>query len=205
MKTHLQHTHWIIVLLICCSSFLWGQDHIQFKNYTISDGLSQSVVNCIVQDNLSAMWLGTQDGINRFNGKSFEVFSAESGFDVSNEYVLSVAKDTKGDIWFGTYDGIVHYEPHLEKFTSHTLPGNKRIEVRSIAFDGQGNVWLGAAFGNIYVFDNKTQQFNLRSKKTFSSNIVGIKIQGDKLYALSEYEGLLVTSLDFSDKKIDSV
>lgn len=202
MKTHLQHTHWIIVLLICCSSFLWGQDHIQFKNYTISDGLSQSVVNCIVQDNLSAMWLGTQDGINRFNGKSFEVFSAESGFDVSNEYVLSVAKDTKGDIWFGTYDGIVHYEPHLEKFTSHTLPGNKRIEVRSIAFDGQGNVWLGAAFGNIYVFDNKTQQFNLRSKKTFSSNIVGIKIQGDKLYALSEYEGLLVTSLDFSDKKL---
>ena len=201
MKINLLHILRTTVLLVWSCSFLWGQDHIQFKNYTISDGLSQSVVNCIVQDNLSAMWLGTQDGINRFNGKSFEVFSAESGFDVSNEYVLSVAKDTKGDIWFGTYDGLVHYEPQLEKFTSHTLPGNKRIEVRSIAFDAQGNVWVGAAFGNIFVFDNKTQQFNLRSKKTFNSNIVGINIKGDKLYALSEYDGVLVTSLDFSDKK----
>jgi class 3 adenylate cyclase/ligand-binding sensor domain-containing protein/predicted metal-dependent HD superfamily phosphohydrolase len=148
------------------------------------------------------MWLGTQDGINRFNGKSFEVFSAEGGFDVSNEYVLSLAKDKKGDIWFGTYDGLVHYEPQLEKFTSHTLTGNRRIEVRSIAFGPTGNVWIGGAFGNIYEFDKTKKEFLLRSKKTFDSNIVGIKILNEKFYALSEYEGMLVASLDFSKKKI---
>lgn len=201
MKTNLLHTLRTIVLLLWSCSLLLGQDHIQFKNYTISDGLSQSVVHCIVQDNLSAMWLGTQDGINRFNGKSFEVFSAESGFDVSNEYVLSVAKDQKGDIWFGTYDGLVHYEPKLEKFTSFTLPGNKRIEVRSITFDASGNIWIGAAFGNIYEFNQSTKKFSLKSKKTFDSNIVGILIRKDKLYALSEYEGVLIASLDFSEIK----
>ena len=202
MKTNFLHTLRIFVLIIWSYSVLLGQDHIQFKNYTISDGLSQSVVHCIVQDNMSAMWLGTQDGINRFNGKSFEVFSAESGFDVSNEYVLSVAKDARGDIWFGTYDGLVHYEAQLEKFTSYTLPGNKRIEVRSIDFDANGDVWISAAYGNIYEFEKTSHQFFLRSKKTFDSNIVGIKIKGDKLYALSEYEGVLVTSLDFKEKRM---
>jgi len=202
MKTNFLNILGAIVLFLWSCSLTWGQDHIQFKNYTISDGLSQSVVNCIVQDDLSAMWLGTQDGINRFNGKSFEVFSAESGFDVSNEYVLSVVKDKKGDIWFGTYDGLVHYEPALEKFTSYTLPGNKRIEVRSIAFDKNESIWVGAAFGNIYEFNKTQKKFTLKSKKTFESNIVSIKIQENKLYALSEYEGVLVASLDFAEKKI---
>jgi class 3 adenylate cyclase/ligand-binding sensor domain-containing protein/predicted metal-dependent HD superfamily phosphohydrolase len=192
----------ITVLLFLIWSCAIAQDHIQFRNYTISDGLSQSVIYCIAQDNLSALWLGTQDGINRFNGKSFEVFTSDGGYDISSGYILSTLVDSKGDVWFGTYDGLVRYQPYLEKFTSFTLPTNRRLEIRSIANDGDGNLWLGTAFGNIYKFNKSSEQFTLIDSKTFESNIAGIEFLKDKVYVLSEYEGLLITNKDFSQKQV---
>lgn len=190
----------IVAFLIGVCAF--AQDHIQFRNYTISDGLSQSVVYCVVQDNLSALWLGTQDGINRFNGTSFEVFTADGGFQISSGYILSSLVDSKGDVWFGTYDGLVRYQPYLERFTSFTLPSNRRLEIRTIANDGDGNLWIGTAFGNIYSFNKSTEQFTSLDAKTFESNIVGIQFLNDKVYILSEYEGLLVANKDLSNKRV---
>jgi len=192
---------YLIGILIGLWSCAIAQDHIQFRNYTISDGLSQSVVYCIVQDQQSALWLGTQDGINRFNGKSFEVFTQDGGYDISSGYVLTSAVDKNGEVWFGTYDGLVHYSPHEERFTSYTLPKNRRLEIRAMKFDGLGNLWLGTAFGNVYVFNRTTGQFDLKDAKSFESNIVGIEMYGDRVYILSEYEGLLVATMDFSEKK----
>ena len=46
-----------------------------FTGYSIGDGLSQSVVNCIFQDSRGFLWIGTQNGLNRFNGYKFEVYT----------------------------------------------------------------------------------------------------------------------------------
>ena len=180
---------------------LIGQDHIQFKNYTISDGLSQSFIHCIVQDDLSSIWLGTQDGINRFNGKTFDVFSADKGYDISNEYIHASKKDLKGDIWFGTYNGLVQYNPKLEKFKSFTLKDGRRIEIKAIAFDKQGNLWLGTPNGNIFIFDINTQQFTLKLVKPLGSGIVDILFNDEKVYILSEYDGILITNSNLTEKK----
>src|SRR5690554_6569578 len=81
------------------SLYLSAQDHIQFKNYTINDGLSQSSVTCIIQDKPGALWLGTQDGINKFNGKNFEVFTADNVYDIANEHIHSSFTDQYGNMW----------------------------------------------------------------------------------------------------------
>src|SRR5690554_1857858 len=96
----------LYVIFVSSGFILRAQDHIQFKNYTINDGLSQSSVSCIIQDQLGALWLGTQDGINRFNGKNFEVFSADQGYDISNGYINTSFTDRNGNMWFGTYNEI---------------------------------------------------------------------------------------------------
>lgn len=62
-----------------------------FTNYSINNGLSQSVVNCIFQDSKGYIWIGTQNGLNRFNGETFDVYSynpADSG-SISNLITFS--------------------------------------------------------------------------------------------------------------------
>ena len=52
---------------------IFSQTAYRFRNYSINDGLSQSSVTSIIQDDNHALWIGTQDGLNRFDGKSFEI------------------------------------------------------------------------------------------------------------------------------------
>ena len=81
---------------------IMAQKELRFRNFTISDGLSQSSVTTIVQDNLNALWIGTQDGLNRYDGKSFEIFTSDITEGLESEYIQCSAIDDKGNLWFGT-------------------------------------------------------------------------------------------------------
>ena len=59
----------------------------RFNNYNINDGLSQSSVNTILQDDFGGLWIGTQDGLNRFDGKSFEIFNADETEGIESPYI----------------------------------------------------------------------------------------------------------------------
>ncbi|MEX2484653.1 MAG: adenylate/guanylate cyclase domain-containing protein [Brumimicrobium sp.] len=198
---HFKLTLLLLIGFVCCFK-LQAQDHIQFKSYTINDGLSQSYVSCIVQDELGALWIGTQDGINRFNGKNFEVFSADKGYDISNEYVHTAISDDKGNLWFGTYNGLTKYDPLTEKFKSYQLNTEGRLEIHSIAHDQNNNLWLGTAFGKIYCFNTDKESFKLIDDRTFESRIVDIKYSKDEVVIVSEFEGVLFTTKDFKNKKV---
>lgn len=203
--TKFKHFYNLLILLLIGlvhGASLFGQDHIQFKNYTINDGLSQSVVSSIVQDKLGALWLGTQDGINRFNGKNFEVFSADKGYDISNEYIHTSMSDPSGNLWFGTYNGLTKYNPLKERFESFQLESKRRLEIHAIAFDTDNNLWLGTAFGRIYHFDVEREKFRLIDDATFESRIVDIQYEKGEIVVVSEFEGVLFTNEDFEKKKI---
>lgn len=180
---------------------LKAQDHIQFKSYTINDGLSQSTISCITQDKLGALWLGTQDGINRFNGKNFEVFSSEKGYDISNEFILTSFTDRNGNMWFGTYDGLTKYNPRSVNFSSYKIE-NQRVEINSITEDAEGKIWVGTAYGRIFNFDPQTNLFKLIDDKTFSSRIIDIRFKSNTLIFVSEFEGVLITDTHFKNIKL---
>ena len=175
-------------MLWSCS--LLGQDHIQFKSYTINDGLSQSYISTIVQDELGALWVGTQDGINRFNGKNFDVFNSDKGFEISNDYIISSVKDDHS-IWFGTYDGLVKYDLRSEIFKSYRID-NKRVEIRSITFDKNNELFVGTAFGNLYKLNESISKLERLNDVTFNSAITDIGFYGGKLHILTEYSGLYI-------------
>lgn len=195
-----KHPYVLFIFIWSCFSFI-AQDHIQFKSYSINDGLSQSYVSCVVQDELGALWVGTQDGINRFNGSNFEVFNTDKGYDISNEYILTVKKDEFGNIWLGTYDGLIRYNLRSEEFTSFLLENNNRIEIRSIEIDDKGNVWVGTAFGSIYKLNIKDETFIPIGYKVFESSVVDIKIRKGNILAVSEYDGMIIADKPFLNIK----
>ena len=190
------------MILLCSYLSLSAQDHIQFKNYTITEGLSQSSISCIIQDKLGALWLGTQDGINRFNGKDFEVFTGEKGYDISSEFINTSFKDRNGNMWFGTFNGLTKYNPRSVKFSSYQTQGNQRLEINSIAEDGKGTIWIGTALGKIYTFDTELNTFKLIDSQVFSSRIIDIQYKSNRLIFVSEFEGILLTNSSFENRKL---
>ncbi|HPS63529.1 MAG TPA: two-component regulator propeller domain-containing protein, partial [Bacteroidales bacterium] len=101
-------------LLVFISLFAGGKalsQNIVFSSLSLEEGLSQSVVNCICQDSRGFLWIGTQNGLNRFNGYTFEVYSHNPSDTNSlwNNWIYSIAEDREGNLWIGTKNGLNQY------------------------------------------------------------------------------------------------
>ena len=104
-----------LVLLTCISG---NSRQLFFSGYSITEGLSQSVVNCIFQDSKGYIWLGTQNGLNRFDGYSFSKykFNPDDTTSLSNNWIYAVAEDNNGDLWIGTKGGLNRYVRDEKRF-----------------------------------------------------------------------------------------
>lgn len=193
-----------LIVFVTFVTSLWscvlGQDHLQFKSYTINDGLSQSVVFNVAQDGFGALWIATQDGINRFNGKEFDVFSSDQGFNISNDYIHDVKKDEKGNLWFASNNGLITYQTKKERFNSYHVPEKDRLELRSLLPDKNGNVWVGTAQGELYRFEIEKEEFTLAYATDQASAIVDLYVLKNTVYIATEYEG--VFAYNVQDKSV---
>lgn len=82
-----------------------------FTNYSINNGLSQSVVNCQFQDSKGYIWIGTQNGLNRFNGETFDIYSynPSDSNSISDNWIYAINEDAEGNLWIGTKGGLNRY------------------------------------------------------------------------------------------------
>src|SRR5574339_432614 len=80
---------------------------VRFEHLSIEDGLSQNAGLDIFQDSRGYLWIGTQDGLNRYDGYGFKIFKhdPDDPTSLSHNSILAVAEDTKGYLWIGTWGG----------------------------------------------------------------------------------------------------
>lgn len=106
MKRHLN----ILIFNFLLLTSGYSQQYI-FSNYSINEGLSQSVVNCIFQDSKGYIWIGTQNGLNRFNGETFDVYNYNpvDSNSISNNWIYAIDEDREGNLWIGTKGGLNKY------------------------------------------------------------------------------------------------
>ncbi|MBN2662632.1 MAG: SpoIIE family protein phosphatase [Bacteroidales bacterium] len=88
------------------------------ENYSIEDGLSQNAVTCIFQSSDGIIWLGTQDGLNEFDGYRFNIFkfNPNDSSSISNNYINDIIEDNKGNIIIATSDGITIWERYKNNY-----------------------------------------------------------------------------------------
>ena len=107
-----------------------------FHEYGSSDGLSNLNVKCLLQDHTGFLWVGTDNGLFRYDGSEFKGFGHADG--LPNTEILSLAEAPNGILWIGTNSGIA--QAVGERFVP--LPGSEGLATRNIAFDTGGNVYL---------------------------------------------------------------
>jgi ligand-binding sensor domain-containing protein/signal transduction histidine kinase len=157
---------------------------IRFESLGLEDGLSQSTVLAILQDQFGFLWIGTEDGLNRYNGYTFKVFRPDlnSPDTISDRWVTSLFEDSQGYIWIGTRQGgLNRYDPRTGKFTYflHDRADPESISsnnVTAILENRKGELWVGTNYGlNLLNRESgKFQRYNSDPDvpTTISSNLI---------------------------------
>lgn len=159
---------------------------LSFRTVTITDGLSNNIINTIYKDKRGFVWLGTQTGLDRFDGINVVSFPQFSG-----RTVFSVAETDSVYLWVGTDKGLLKFDRRSEVAEPITLD-NKSPEVRTLLADNKGGLLVGTTHG---LFINKETGF---SKVLFDSNalsstnsLTGIIQEKDDTFWIASQEGLV--------------
>lgn len=117
----------------------------------IDQGLSNNSIRSIYQDQKGFMWLGTYDGLNRYDGYEFKVFknNFKNSASLINNWINAITEDKEGNIWVGTRQGVCIYHNLSDNFSPvyYQVSKNKinkiTSEIRDIERDDQGNMFIG--------------------------------------------------------------
>ncbi len=154
-----------IVLLFCSFTGFAQNQSFNFEHLGTHEGLSQINVLCIFQDSRGLMWVGTMDGLNRYDGYNFTIYRNDVHDDstIAGNYVTDIAEDKDGNLWVASLDGLSKFNRKKERFTQfkhdnknpESLSGNL---VNKLAFDSNGNLWIATQSG-LDCFVNGANQF----------------------------------------------
>lgn len=164
----------------------------QFRTISIAQGLSQSTVYAIVQDKLGFVWMATQDGLNRYDGSSIQVFRPKKGDEstLKSSYIRSLFLDRSGVLWVGGNKGVSSFDYATETFKNYTIdvkPGE--WFVTAIVQDQDNNIWLSTTGGTLYTLDRSKQSFK---KVEFH----GVSLGVENIWHLAIWKDFLLLATD---------
>ncbi|MBI2840597.1 MAG: histidine kinase [Acidobacteria bacterium] len=127
------------------------------------DGLPVNSVQAIRQARDGYLWIGTQEGLVRFDGARFTVFDSANTAAITNNYFTSLLVDREGGVWAGTFGGGVVRYRHGALGAQELAGSPKNRRVRCLYEDSRGSVWIGSDAGLTRWLDGKATTFDAKN------------------------------------------
>lgn len=128
----------------------------QIRSWTTEEGLPQNTVTCLLQSRDGYLWVGTLDGLARFDGLRFKVFDQQNTPAFRNHGITALAEYPVGCLWIGTVRGLLQYSNYVFRW----LPLTPRLPtVRAIAAARTGGLWLGTDEGLLRLASERVVTF----------------------------------------------
>jgi len=165
----------LIFIFFFVNSQVTAQVYIPFfKSIRTEQGLSHNKVNRIMEDSRGFIWIGTEDGLNRYDGRYFKIFRrSENGTSgISGNIINDIFEDTKGVIWIATADGgLTRYDYRLEpklQFKQYKFKPNQKFGITENSIlrivESNGCLWLATSKSYVLRFNKSTERFDVPVK-----------------------------------------
>lgn len=158
---------------------VYASDNINFRSLTIEDGLSQSTVETIFQDSKGYIWIGTNDGLNKYNGYNFEKITHDI-YDkntLSSNYIVDIIEDSDGYIWVSTINGLNKINPKNKNITRYFSTSNNGTlsndQISELLITSKNDLLVTTSDGlNIYNKDTDSFERILNNKNDLPTQYI---------------------------------
>jgi signal transduction histidine kinase/ligand-binding sensor domain-containing protein/CheY-like chemotaxis protein/AraC-like DNA-binding protein len=155
-----------LALLFFLSLTAYGFANPPVKYLGIEQGLSNNAVNCIFQDREGFMWMGTYNGLNRYDGSNFVHYNSTWGDHSSlpSNHITDIAEDAKQQLWIGTQKGVVIHQADEAKFVPvnyQTAAGKMQkisFNINNLLAGAGGDMYIATADAGLLVYQAKAKR-----------------------------------------------
>ena len=128
------------------------------------EGLPQGTVTATLQDSQGFVWLGTEDGLVRFDGHDVRryAYSRTAKAGLPGNFVYAIAEDAQGDLWIAVKGaGLAHWDRKTDRFSTYrhdpANPGSLSSDtVRTVLIDTRGRIWAGTLDAGVNIVDPRS-------------------------------------------------
>ena len=153
---------------------------LKFKHITDEQGLSNTSVESIFQDNRGFMWFGTLDGLNRYDGYKITVYNnnPKDTNSISDNAIHCIYQDSKNRLWIGTSNGLNLFDRAGNKFIRYThskLPGSiSSNKINDIYEDAMHNLWIATTGGGLNLLKKDQEVFTHYNHQTIQDKAISL-------------------------------
>ena len=138
-------------MVFCLATFNAGAErYYYFEHIKATDGLPSNSIYCTIQDRSGFMWIGTKDGLCRYDGHNFTSIDEIAPELSTRGMVTALTEDNLGRIWFSSTDGIYYYNPVTYETGALGIP--EKDSCKDIYADSKGNIWF-ACSNSLFRYD----------------------------------------------------
>ena len=144
-----------------------------FNKLSEENGLSDNRVTCFLKDKTGFLWVGTKNGLNRYDGHSFRIFKPAQGNTISNEVINDIVQDSSGKLWIATMAGLNIYDPatnHWEVIMPDPRDSHLGIPssiIWDLAVDKNNKILIVSDVWELSVYDPVVKKFSYYNWPTF--------------------------------------
>lgn len=182
-----------------------ASNDLRFRHFSVEDGLSSNSVRALMQDKHGFLWIGTDEGLNRYDGTSIKLYRLKK--QGANEAISSLY-DTVDKIWIGTDRGIYTYDYQTEHIEPFTVATSSHISIQTnandIIEDKDGNLWFATIGQGVFKYNianNDLEQYEFKNSNGLMASI--LVDSENQIWAITSWGDPGISKLDKAKNKFE--